>query len=321
MSLSRGLLVACITLVAPILVSCAAAVPEPGRTVSRTMPEPIAGYERTYSVFLPSTYTSERTWPVVIAIHGAFSDAAYHEERTGFSRLAEDQGFVVLYPEGIGILGFFRHWNAGHCCARALEEDLDDAGFIFAALEHVASEVNIDRRRVYVTGFSNGGMLTHFIGSQHGGRVAAIAPVAGALGGSETPAEPLWRIPDAERPVPTMLLHGTADDRVPYGGGPRPDQPESQQYLSVDNAAEYWRHQNGCGVAASQQERHGGLVSLARWESCDSGAEVQLWTLNNWRHTWPGPDDPTNPVEPALDGFNAAAEIWRFFSRHALPGQ
>lgn len=304
-----------------LLAGCAASVPTPGETVVRAMPEPIAGYDRTYSVFLPSGYTPGRAWPVVIAIHGAFSDAAYHEERTGFSRVAEQEGFVVLYPNGIGLFGFLQHWNAGHCCARALDEGLDDIGFIFAALEDVARAVNIDRRRVYVTGFSNGGMLTHYLGATQGRRVAAIAPVAGAMGGSGAPAEPVWRLPDAVRPLPTMLVHGTADDRVPYAGGPRPDRPESQQYLSVADAVDYWRRQDGCGGEASREQRHAGLVTLERWENCDSGAEVQLWTLHDWRHTWPGPDDPTNPAQPGLDGFDAAAEIWRFFSGHVLPEQ
>jgi len=318
-SLTSRSLAACILPLVLLLASCASPVPEPGRTVSRDMPEPIAGYDRTYSVFLPSNYTDERAWPVVIAIHGAFSGAEYHEERTGFSRVAEKEGFVVLYPNGIGLFGFVQHWNAGHCCGRALEERLDEAGFIFAALEDVTQTVNIDRRRVYVTGFSNGGMLTHLLGALKGRRIAAIAPVAGAMGGSESPVEPIWTLPEAERPLPTMLLHGTADDRVPYAGGPRPDRPASQQYLSVDHAADYWRRQNGCSVEAQREERHAGLVSLSRWTSCDTGAEVQLWRLNEWRHTWPGPYDPTNPAEPALDGFAAAAEIWRFFSRYQLP--
>lgn len=290
-----------------------------GATQERELGEKMGGYRRSYRVHVPRDYTPSSSWPVVIAIHGAFSTAEYHEQRTGFSRVAEQEGFIVLYPNGIGLLGWLQHWNAGHCCGKALGDNVDDIGFIFAALDDAATFLNIDRQRIYVTGFSNGGMLTHRIGAERAAQVAAVAPVAGAMGGREYPGGPQWKVPSSSRPVPVLMIHGSLDDRVPYNGGPRPDRPESQQYLPVADAVAYWVNENGCTAAAQQETMDSGMITREFWDSCTQNAAVELWTIENWKHTWPGPDDLTNPPSIDLDGFDAAETIWRFFETHELP--
>ena len=122
--------------------------PRGGQSYEVKLDEKLQGYKRSYKVHVPRDYDPSRSWPVVVSIHGAFSTADYHELRTGFSRLADQEGFIVLYPNGIGILGWLQHWNAGHCCGKALGENLDDIGFIFRALDDAAGALNIDRQRV-----------------------------------------------------------------------------------------------------------------------------------------------------------------------------
>lgn len=290
-----------------------------GATQKRELEDKLDGYHRSYRVHVPRNYQPSSPWPVVIAIHGAYSTAEYHEQRTGFSRVAEQKGFIVLYPNGIGLFGWLQHWNAGHCCGKALGDNIDDIGFIFAALDDMATYLNIDRRRIYVTGFSNGGMLTHRIGAERGAQVAAIAPVAGAMGGSEHPGEALWQIPAPSRPMPVLMIHGSLDDRVPYKGGPRPDKPGSQQYLPVTAAVDYWVNENGCPPQAQQQTIDSVIITREFWNGCSQNAAVELWTIENWKHTWPGPDDLTNPPSIDLNGFDAAETIWRFFENHELP--
>ena len=171
----------------------------------------------------------------------------------------------------------------------------------------------------YVTGFSNGGMLTHRIGAERADQVAAIAPVAGAMGGRENPEAMTWSIPTATRALPVLLIHGVEDDRVPYHGGPRPDVPEGQQYFTVSDAASHWSAQNGCDSPPFREIVYEGRVVRERWEGCSAGSALELLSLQEWRHTWPGPYDPTNDEEPDLQGFDAAATIWRFFEAYRLP--
>ena len=179
--------------------------------------------------------------------------------------------------------------------------------------------MNVDPTRIYVTGFSNGGMLTHRIGAEQGNSIAAIAPIAGAMGGSEAPGPIAWQLPDSDRPMPVLLIHGELDDRVPYNGGPRPDKPTGQQYLSVSDATEYWSRQNQCSEVPVTKVLHAGRVEQSRWENCQYKAALQLLKIKEWKHTWPGPHDPSNEDEIDLQNFDAAEVIWQFFKQHQLP--
>ena len=87
------------------------------------------GFQRSYRVCIPSGYDGLNRLPLVVVIHGAFDTAKGMEKFSGFSHLANRENFVVLYPEGIGILGYLQHWNAGHCCGKAADDQIDDVGY------------------------------------------------------------------------------------------------------------------------------------------------------------------------------------------------
>ena len=93
--------------------------------------------------------------PLVVVIHGAFDTAEGMEKITRFSQLADREGFMVLYPNGMGLLGFRQHWNAGHCCGKADNDQVDDVGFVAATIEDVCVRFKVDRNRIYMVGFSN----------------------------------------------------------------------------------------------------------------------------------------------------------------------
>ena len=83
------------------------------------------------------------------------------EKFSGFSALADREKFLVLYPDGMGLFGYLQHWNAGHCCGKAAKDKVDDVGFIAAAIEDVCDHLRVDRSRIYMLGFSNGGMMAY----------------------------------------------------------------------------------------------------------------------------------------------------------------
>ena len=272
------------------------------------------GFRRSYRVHVPKGYSPETALPLVVVIHGAFSTAKEIEKETGFSVLADQEGFVVLYPNGMGIFGFLQHWNAGHCCGKAAADNIDDVGFVSATIEDVCSLVNVDRSRIYMVGFSNGGMLTYRFGAEHPEMVAAIAPLAASIGGKPSPESTAWRIPSPKLPLPVIIFHGMADDNVPYRGGSVKGKPKARQYFSVAESLGFWVKHNGCKVPSLARDLYDGSVNQEIWNNCKNGSEVRLYTLKNWGHIWPGKYftaelDADNPIKV----FDAAEIIWRFF--------
>ena len=288
-----------------------------GTTITRKTKISYNGVARSYRLHIPSGYQPQNAVPLVIVVHGAFSTAKQIEEQTGFSALADRVGFAVSYPNGIGIFGLLQHWNAGHCCGKAAADDIDDIGFIDETIVDASEYINIDPSRIYMVGFSNGGMLTHRYGVERAAKLAAIAPVSGPLGSRVTTDQPEWQVPPPQVPLPVIILHGTGDENVPFNGGASDDDPDGRQYVSAQESADFWVEQNRCDPLPVKMKKREGALKITSWIGCSDGAAVDLYALQDWYHQWPGPYF-TNELEPQnrLRGFNAAEVIWRFFENY-----
>jgi len=275
------------------------------------------GFRRSYRLHLPVRWKPSKALPLVIVVHGAFETARSMEKQTGFSDLADSETFFVLYPNGIGIFGWLQHWNAGHCCGKAASDDVDDVGFIEMVIEETCRIVNVDRRRIYMVGFSNGGMLTHRFGSEYSNRLAAIAPMAASIGGRSSPEVPLWQITTPESPLPVIIFHGQKDKSIPYEGGFAKGKVGGREYLSVAASAEFWLKHNHCTPQAEVVSLYQGSIIRNTWHSDRGNVQVQLHSLANWGHVWPGPYF-TNALSPdhPLHGYDAARVIWKFFKNY-----
>jgi polyhydroxybutyrate depolymerase len=287
---------------------------ESGLSYTRKLNIRYNGLRRSYRLHVPARWNSSKTLPLVIVIHGAFETARSMEKHTGFSDLSDREDFFVLYPNGIGIFGWLQHWNAGHCCGKAAADNVDDVGFLEMAIEDACRAVNVDRRRIYMVGFSNGGMLTHRFASERSNRLAAIAPMAASIGGRSGPEEPLWRIKKPESLLPVIIFHGLKDKAVPYKGGFAKGKVDGREYLSVETSAEFWRKHNRCDPQPEVASLYGGGITRRTWRNREDKVQVQLHTLNDWGHVWPGPHF-TNalPADHPLKGYDAARVIWQFF--------
>jgi len=272
------------------------------------------GARRSYLLHVPARWEPSKPLPLVIVIHGAFETARSMEKQTGFSELADRENFFVLYPNGIGIFGWLQHWNAGHCCGKAASDDVDDVGFIGMAIEETCRMVKVDRRRIYMVGFSNGGMLTHRFGSERSNRLAAIAPLASSIGGRLSPETPLWQIKPPESPLPVIIFHGLEDKAVPYAGGFAKGKVGGREYLSVAVSTEFWLTHNRCVPQAEEDSLCQGAIVRSTWSDSQGNVRVQRYTLNSWGHVWPGPyfTDTLQHDHP-LHGYDAARVIWDFF--------
>ena len=189
-------------------------------TVERTLR--VGGRDRTYLVhdFAGTSVPA----PAVIVFHGGGGNAENAVRMTGFDRVAARERLVVVYPNGtsagrargrLGRMGRGQNqlltWNARHCCASAMKEGVDDVGFVSAVIDALIASGRVDASRVYVTGMSNGAMLSHRLGRELSRKVAAIAPVVGALFGDEPPPQ---------APVPAFIIVGADDRVVPPQGDP-----------------------------------------------------------------------------------------------------
>jgi polyhydroxybutyrate depolymerase len=269
------------------------------------------GKKRSYLVCLPGGREPSAPLPALIVLHGAFSTARGIMKVSGFNRLAEREKVVVAYPEGAyGLFGLFQHWNAGHCCGRAQKDGNDDVGFLLRVIEDLQARYRIDGQRIYMVGFSNGGMMTYRFCAEHPRRIAAAAVLAGSIGGRASPAAPYWRVPQPGRPLPLIVLHGRQDDAVPYAGGRDERHGGEREYDSVDSSVAFWVKNNRCGPEPSVDFLAQRRIEKKTWSDEKGRPQVVLYSIDNWGHFWPGADYGGKHLLP---GFNATEVIWEFF--------
>lgn len=269
------------------------------------------GRERTYVVRAPSTLPRETSVPLVIVVHGGGGNARNAETMTGFTAKAEAERFIVVYPEGTSRRAPLLTWNAGHCCGYALEQRVDDVAFIRALIEELAAKYRIDRKRVYVTGMSNGAMMAHRLGIELSDKIAAIAPVVGTVFGDE--ARPRAR-------VSAIMINGMLDEFVPYHGGPpggrfRDAWDGTPTRPAVDQAR-FWADANGCSATLRSEDR--GAYTIGRHQ-CPASVAVEIYSVKDNGHAWPGGRSGTRRGDTPSTALNATDVIWDFFRAHPKP--
>ena len=223
---------------------------------------------------------------------------------------------MVAYPEGIGIFGLLQHWNAGFCCGKAARDQVDDVGFISWVINDVGTRLAIDRHRIYLIGFSNGGMLAYRFGTEKPDMVTAIAVLSGAIGSRPGPEAPVAQVSPPDKPVPLIVFHGREDPLIPYGGGRAVGRKSQREYLSVKDAIMVWARANGCRATPKVRYLQRDAVTEETWPCAGPEASVVGYYLEGWGHRWPG-GEATRTLSEAdpLKGFDAADIIFEFFGK------
>jgi polyhydroxybutyrate depolymerase len=258
---------------------------------------------RQYKVHVPPQYDCHVPTPILFCMHGLQQNgvmfcvngtAGATSSGKGFVDKSNEAGFILVIPTG-----YMNSWNGAGCCGNST---LDDTALFKAILAEVSTHLNVDSRRVFATGLSNGGYMSYRLACEAADVFTAIAPGSGGLRGIPcTPA----------KPISVLDIHGTADNLVPY----------SLQATSMSTIATA----NGCGATmrAATVPASGGDTTCVTYEACPAGIEVTGCTVQGGGHVWFG--DPTCGTGAAGIGcsivganstfLNNTDAVWSFFSR------
>lgn len=290
-----------------------------GRTTSIKVSQPTGlttrnlnytGEERSYNLYVPLNFDASKPAAVVFVFHGGGGNADIMMSTSGFNEIADEEGFLVVYPNGSGRLDDkLLTWNGGTCCGFAQENNIDDVGFVRAILGDLQTIAAIDMKRVYATGMSNGAILSYRLACEAADMFAAIAPVAGTLNFS--PCEP-------SEEVSVIHFHGTNDQHLPYNGGVGADSLVGVDFVSVQDSLAAWASIDGC----DSQPRTSSIDEIQHqvWDGCARSSSVELYTIIGGKHAWPGSDGPgwIGGDEPT-QAISASEIIWQFFEMHPKP--
>lgn len=244
------------------------------------------GAVRGYKVHVPPSYDSSKPTPVVFALHGLGQNAVmFAVQAAGWPEKADKEGFILVMPTGTlqnadGTWGATGSWNAGECCGPSAQSELDDVALIRAIAKEVGSHLNVDDKRVYATGLSNGGFLSFRLACEAADLFTAIAPGAGAIG--MTSIAPMgignsnFSACKPSRPVSVLSMHGTSDPLVSY----------SFVKPSLDLIAQA----NGCGTTTkpASTPASAGDTTCITYEGCPAGIEVTGCSVEGGGHCWFG---------------------------------
>ncbi|MFA6095095.1 MAG: PHB depolymerase family esterase [Candidatus Paceibacterota bacterium] len=271
------------------------------------------GLTRFYKVYIPHSYSPIQKTPVVIYLHGGGGNmqAAYKDGLTTYS---DKYGFILLTPQGTSKTTGRYTWNTGVTTTDGVTEQgvgnpsIDDTGFIAKAISEIEQRYNIDPIRIYATGLSNGAAMANRLGCNLSEKIAAIAPVAGAL---EDACHPT-------RPIPVMLINGTNDLCHPYEGG----QAECAKGIltfkihhiqSAHEITRTWTSLNKCSATTTITYQKGNATCVTN-PSCAGNTTVSLCTITGMGHTYPSGNQylPAKFIGPVSYDISFD-QIWDFF--------
>lgn len=256
--------------------------PAPGQ-YQRTMTHD--GRSRNYQLHVPTGYDHKTAVPLVFDLHAVSINASLENSMTGLRGKSDKEGFILVQPNGIGM-----SWNGGPLCC-APTNNIDDVGFIRAVRDEVVAELCVDEKRVYSTGISNGGYLTHRIACDDTDLVAAIGPVVSNIGWND-----LNRC-QPSRPIPVTMISGGSDS-------------------IEDRRATFarWVELNGCSDSVVVEEI--GVFTCTTHNECDDGVETTHCVGKGVGHCWPG---TKFQLYPCNQSFNASDYLWDFFKKYRIP--
>lgn len=265
-----------------------------------------SGRTRKYLIYVPESYDPDHPTPLVISIHGFVQWPAHQQSMTGWNKLADEDGFLVVYPRGTG---FPLRWNT-RPGSDGSGSEANDLRFFSDLLDHLERTYNIDPERIYVNGMSNGGGMSDTLACELSDRIAAIGSVAGAYLFPRDDCNP-------DRPVPVIAFHGLDDQVVPYLGGAS-SRGEQFVFSSVEDWAASWAAINSCDKTPQEKKITENITRLD-YSGCRENARVVFYRIGDAGHTWPGGEKlPVWITGYTNQEIDASALMWEFFKDYKV---
>jgi polyhydroxybutyrate depolymerase len=263
--------------------------------------------ERFYVIHLPKDVQNP---PLIMALHGGGGDPSQFASASGLDRDGTRAGYAVIFPAGTGRRGDrLLTWNAGYCCGAAVRTGVDDLGFLSAVIEDAASRFGVDSTRVYLTGMSNGSIMSELYAAKNPRKVKAVAGVSGTL--------------DVGRarvggPVPLLIIHGTADEMVPYEGGVGDGSLTRTDFAPVSAVVKAflapWPGRLDEANRKVDKRDDGTSVTITDY-SAQGRVVLRLETFEGGAHHWPG-GRKARLSSGKTEEINANDQLLRFFALH-----
>jgi len=280
---------------------------------------------RTYTFYVPTTYDETQETPVVVVLHGRFGSGAGTASHIQINTLAEEEGFIGVYPDGLNNQRSNTPRDTGWNYIRGVPyfdtDQHDDTKFIKDLIDDLSQDLNIDRDRIYVTGLSNGGFMVQRLACEAPEFYAGFASVAGAgFGGLDT-------VCNTEEPVNMLIMHGTLDNNIQWDGNSQIMQNGEEFFVTwpITSSVNFWGGKMQCNddavredVTVPESNSETGLIIFTAG-GCQEDAELTLYAVINGGHNWPGIDDGIpSQVEGLINtDLDATRVIWDFFASHS----
>lgn len=256
---------------------------------------------RFYQIYNPAP--DHKNLPVVIALHGGGGNATQMIKR--FQDQAQQHKFLLVAPQGVGPSDQKGVWNSEGCCGEAMQQQINDIEFIKQLIAELQQHYSIDKTRIYVTGFSNGGMLTYQLANRLSQQLAAVAVVSGAM--FEGQPKSLKVIP-----IPMMIIHGERDPVVSVQGGISSirfvARAQHVPFQPLSYTLNYWKNTNQCKSMLEQQIN--AYLSIESGQHCK--APLLVYHLLEGKHVWPTSSNRYERID-------ASEQIWNFFKGFSRP--
>ena len=244
----------------------------------------IEGSTREYTLYLPKSYSTSDSLPLLFSIHGLGSNMDFNFNYTKFDQLAETENFILVHPNALN-----KSWST------STDNNLDII-FIQNLIDYLENEYNVNSQRIYVTGMSNGGFFSLALACHVSGKIAAVSSVTGTM------YRPAINSCQPSKPVPVLQIHGTEDNIV--------------NYSTVENVIEFWTQHNNTELSVISSilpdidPTDGSTVEKFVYTNGDEGVEVHHLKIIGGSHQWPG-------YQGNMD-IDASKVVWEFMKKYHL---
>ena len=272
-----------------------------------------SGLNREYLLYIPPNIDNRENLPVIFNFHGYQGQAEQFFNQTDLVEIADNNGVVLVYPQGSDLPVGASHWNAAPSSSSSTsfvnKSSTDDIGFFKALLDEINQNNIIDLNRVYVIGYSNGGMFSHFLACNTENIIAAAGDVAGTM------LNETFNSCNPSSPIPILKIHGTSDRVVSYNGY------DEGEFKSVEEVLDFWKSNNksnnnesieNLGSTSVYSEFYNTSVNVNfekyTYKSDENNSEVVHYKIINGGHWWDYSSD---------DNFKTSTLLWDFFSKHS----